>query len=174
MRWWETKFIALLNLEERSDKRDDDCLRCSLLLRTAATAGRKVVLIVLICDISGDIWWERSRAYVCSCRYTHKHTQFLLQKHTDNLYLCVQTVGFSPRNMRIHANSRLERHECMFVLALNRHHGIKHTRRQNSTAIERECSHVSTALVQQMHHHLVTISRLLSPPPPQNSRFGRK
>lgn len=112
LRCWETKFITFLNpvvrLED-TDKRDDDChgiclcLRCSLLFHTTATAGWKAVLMVLIFDISSHFHWiycgkafMHMYAHVCTHGTDRTTHTILLQKHTDNLYLCVQTVFFPP------------------------------------------------------------------------------
>lgn len=64
------------------------------------TAGRKVVLIVLIFDISSHfhrICCGKAvvHMYVHVCTHRTTHT-FLLQKHTDNLYLCLQTLAVFP------------------------------------------------------------------------------
>lgn len=160
LRGWEAKFIAFPNPEVRSedtDKRDGDCGRIclylcrSLLLRTTIRAGRKVVLVVLIFDISSRFHRlccgkavMHMDAHICTHRKDTTTCTFLLQKHTDNLYLCVHSVG-SPltphkytNSMQTHLERNAYEHMCMPVCLyhqsfLNHRHRIIHTRLHNST-----------------------------------------
>lgn len=91
---------------------------------TTVPAEGKVVLIVLIFDISSHFYRlccgkavMHMYAHVCTHRKDTTTCTFLLQKHTDNLYLCVHSVGGLPphkyiNSMQTHTWSQMRMSTC--------------------------------------------------------------
>lgn len=154
LRRWEAKFIAFPNPEVRLDKTRETMIVGESVLPPplfTVTAGRNVVLVVLIFDISSHFHRiccgkavMHMYAHVCTHRKDRTTCTFLLQKHTDNLYLCVHSVGFPPINILIPCQltpgaTCVWAHVLVRVLisrtVLTHHHRIIHTRLHTSTTI---------------------------------------